>query len=248
MKMNKKTHFGYKEVDKKDKEVHVGNVFSSVADSYDIMNDAMSMGMHRLWKMILVELAGVSNKDTILDIASGTGDIAKLISQEYPETEIYMTDINMDMLIEGRDRAINESFYSNLHFCQLSGEILPFEDETFDIITIGFGLRNFTDKDSGLKEMKRCLKKNGRLLVLEFSKPINPLFSKIYDWYSFNILPRLGSILANDSESYQYLAESIRMHPDQESLKDMILDAGFSKCKFYNLVNGIVCIHVAYEK
>jgi demethylmenaquinone methyltransferase/2-methoxy-6-polyprenyl-1,4-benzoquinol methylase len=248
MKMNKKTHFGYKEVNKKDKEVHVGNVFSSVAGSYDIMNDAMSMGMHRLWKMILVELAGVSKKDTILDIASGTGDIAKLISQEYPETEIYMTDINMDMLIEGRDRAVNESFYSNCHFCQLSGEILPFEDETFDIITIGFGLRNFTDKDSGLKEMKRCLKKNGRLLVLEFSKPINPLFSKIYDWYSFNILPRLGSILANDSESYQYLAESIRMHPDQESLKDMILDAGFSKCKFYNLVNGIVCIHVAYEK
>ena len=248
MKMNKKTHFGYKEVDKKDKEVHVGNVFSSVAGSYDIMNDAMSMGMHRLWKMILVELAGVSKKDTILDIASGTGDITKLISQEYPETEIYMTDINMDMLIEGRDRAVNESFYSNCHFCQLSGEILPFEDETFDIITIGFGLRNFTDKDSGLKEMKRCLKKNGRLLVLEFSKPINPLFSKIYDWYSFNILPRLGSILANDSESYQYLAESIRMHPDQESLKDMILDAGFSKCKFYNLVNGIVCIHVAYEK
>ena len=248
MKMNKKTHFGYKEVDKKDKEVHVGNVFSSVAGSYDIMNDAMSMGMHRLWKMILVELAGVSKKDTILDIASGTGDIAKLIYQEYPETEIYMTDINMDMLVEGRDRAINESFYSNCHFCQLSGEILPFEDETFDIITIGFGLRNFTDKDSGLKEMKRCLKKNGRLLVLEFSKPINPLFSKIYDWYSFNILPRLGSILANDSESYQYLAESIRMHPDQESLKDMILDAGFSKCKFYNLVNGIVCIHVAYEK
>ena len=248
MKMNKKTHFGYKEVDKKDKEVHVGNVFSSVAGSYDIMNDAMSMGMHRLWKMILVELAGVSKKDTILDIASGTGDIAKLISQEYPKTEIYMTDINMDMLVEGRDRAINESFFSNCHFCQLSGEILPFEDETFDIITIGFGLRNFTDKDSGLKEMKRCLKKNGRLLVLEFSKPINPLFSKIYDWYSFNILPRLGSILANDSESYQYLAESIRMHPDQESLKDMILDAGFSKCKFYNLVNGIVCIHVAYEK
>lgn len=248
MKMNKKTHFGYKEVDKKDKEVHVGNVFSSVAGSYDIMNDAMSMGMHRLWKMILVELAGVSKKDTILDIASGTGDIAKLISQEYPKTEIYMTDINMDMLVEGRDRAINESFFSNCHFCQLSGEILPFEDETFDIITIGFGLRNFTDKDSGLKEMKRCLKKNGRLLVLEFSKPINPLFSKIYDWYSFNILPRLGSILANDSESYQYLAESIRMHPDQESLKDMILDAGFCKCKFYNLVNGIVCIHVAYEK
>jgi len=245
---NKKTHFGFKEVDEKDKSSHVGDVFSSVAGNYDIMNDAMSMGMHRLWKKILVELAGVSQKDIVLDIASGTGDIAKLISQDYPDTEIYMTDINMDMLVEGRNRAVDESFSSNCHFCQLSGEILPFEDDTFDIITIGFGLRNFTNKDIGLNEMKRCLKKGGRLLVLEFSKPMNPLFSKVYDWYSFNILPKLGSLLANDSDSYQYLAESIRMHPDQESLKEMILEAGFNKCKFYNLVNGIVCIHVAYEK
>ena len=247
-KMNKKTHFGFTEVDEKDKSTYVGGVFSSVAENYDIMNDAMSLGMHRLWKKILVELAAISEKDVILDIASGTGDIAKLISREYPQTEIYMTDINMNMLAEGRDRSINESFYENCHFCQLSGEVMPFDDETFDVITIGFGLRNFTNKEAGLKEMRRCLKKDGRLLVLEFSKPTNPIFSKIYDWYSFNILPKLGSLLANDSQSYQYLAESIRMHPDQELLKTMVLKSGFNKCKFYNLLNGIVSIHVAYEK
>jgi demethylmenaquinone methyltransferase/2-methoxy-6-polyprenyl-1,4-benzoquinol methylase len=247
-KMNKKTHFGFKEVDEKDKNTHVGGVFSSVAENYDIMNDAMSLGMHRIWKKILVELAAISEKDVILDIASGTGDIAKLISKEYPHTEIYMTDINIDMLAEGRDRSINESFYKNCHFCQLSGETMPFDDEAFDVITIGFGLRNFTNKEAGLKEMRRCLKKDGRLLILEFSKPTNPIFSKIYDWYSFNILPKLGSVLANDSESYQYLAESIRMHPDQELLKTMVLESGFKKCKFYNLLNGVVSIHVAYEK
>jgi len=246
--MNKKTHFGFKEVDEKDKNTHVGGVFSSVAENYDIMNDAMSLGMHRIWKKILVELAAISEKDVILDIASGTGDIAKLISKEYPHTEIYMTDINIDMLAEGRDRSINESFYKNCHFCQLSGETMPFDDEAFDVITIGFGLRNFTNKEAGLKEMRRCLKKDGRLLILEFSKPTNPIFSKIYDWYSFNILPKLGSVLANDSESYQYLAESIRMHPDQELLKTMVLESGFKKCKFYNLLNGVVSIHVAYEK
>ncbi len=247
-KVNKKTHFGYKEVDEKDKSTHVGDLFSSVAENYDIMNDAMSLGMHRLWKKILIELAAISENDVILDIASGTGDIAKLISKEYPNTEIYMTDINMDMLSQGRDRSINESFYKNCHFCQLSGEIMPFGDETFDVITIGFGLRNFTNKEKGLEEMRRCLKKSGRLLVLEFSKPINPIFSQIYDWYSFNILPKLGSILVNDSESYQYLAESIRMHPDQELLKSMILESGFKKCKFYNLLNGVVSIHIAYDE
>jgi demethylmenaquinone methyltransferase/2-methoxy-6-polyprenyl-1,4-benzoquinol methylase len=151
------------------------------------------------------------------------------------------------MLSEGRDRAINESFDSNCSFCQLNGESLPFKNSAFNLITIGFGLRNFTDKGKGLSEMKRCLRKNGKLLILEFSKPINPIFSKIYDWYSFNILPRLGSILANDSQSYQYLAESIRMHPDQESLKEMILDSGFKDCKFFNLLNGIVTIHIAYN-
>ena len=244
---NKKTHFGYKEVDEVDKSKYVGDVFTSVAKNYDIMNDAMSMGMHRLWKKILVELAAINHRDVILDIASGTGDISKLISKEYPDTSICMSDINFDMLSEGRDRAINESFDSNCSFCQLNGESLPFKNSAFNLITIGFGLRNFTDKEKGLLEMKRCLRKNGKLLILEFSKPINPIFSKIYDWYSFNILPRLGSILANDSQSYQYLAESIRMHPDQESLKEMILDSGFKDCKFFNLLNGIVTIHIAYN-
>ena len=245
--MNKKTHFGYQEVDQSDKQKYVGDVFTSVAKNYDVMNDAMSFGMHRLWKKILVELAGIGEDDVILDIASGTGDISKLISTEYPRTNIFMSDINYEMLNEGRNRSIDESFDKNCYFCQLSGEELPFKENTFDIITVGFGLRNFTDKDRGLKEMKRCLKKNGKLLVLEFSKPINPLFSKLYDWYSFNILPKLGSLLANDSESYQYLAESIRMHPDQEALKGMMVQQGFSECKFYNLLNGIVAIHIGYN-
>lgn len=242
--MNKKTHFGYQEVKESEKSKYVGEVFTSVSKNYDIMNDAMSFGMHRLWKKILVELASVGNEDVILDIASGTGDISKLISKEYPNTSIFMSDINYEMLSEGRDRAINESFDNNCTFCQLSGEILPFKDNVFDLITVGFGLRNFTNKEKGLEEMKRCLKKDGKLLILEFSKPINPTFSKIYDWYSFNVLPKLGSILANDSDSYQYLAESIRMHPDQEYLKKMIIESGFKEAKFYNLLNGIVAIHI----
>ena len=245
--MNKKTHFGYQEVDELDKKKFVGDVFTSVAKNYDVMNDAMSFGMHRLWKKILIELASIGEDDFILDIASGTGDISKLISKEYPNTNIFMSDINYEMLDEGRNRAIDESFSRNCHFCQLSGEELPFKDNTFDVITVGFGLRNFTNKEKGLKEMKRCLKKNGKLLVLEFSKPINPVFSKIYDWYSFNILPKLGSLLANDSDSYQYLAESIRMHPDQDKLKKMMLTSGLSNCKFFNLLNGIVAIHIGYN-
>ena len=245
--MNKKTHFGYQEVDELDKKKFVGDVFTSVAKNYDVMNDAMSFGMHRLWKKILIELASIGEDDFILDIASGTGDISKLISKEYPNTNIFMSDINYEMLDEGRNRAIDESFSRNCHFCQLSGEELPFKDNTFDVITVGFGLRNFTDKEKGLKEMKRCLKKNGKLLVLEFSKPINPVFSKIYDWYSFNVLPKLGSLLANDSDSYQYLAESIRMHPDQDKLKDMMLAVGLNNCKFFNLLNGIVAIHIGYN-
>ena len=245
--MNKKTHFGYQEVDELDKKKFVGDVFTSVAKNYDVMNDAMSFGMHRLWKKILVELASIGEDDFILDIASGTGDISKLISKEYPNTNIFMSDINYEMLDEGRNRAINESFNRNCHFCQLSGEELPFKDNTFDVITVGFGLRNFTNKEKGLKEMKRCLKKNGKLLVLEFSKPINPVFSKIYDWYSFNVLPKLGSLLANDSDSYQYLAESIRMHPDQDKLKNMMQTVGLNNCKFFNLLNGIVAIHIGYN-
>ena len=207
--MNKKTHFGFKEVNVKEKAKHVGGVFTSVANSYDVMNDAMSIGLHRLWKRVLVEIAGIKDNDVVLDIAAGTGDIAKLISKQFPSSEIYVSDINNEMLSLGRERSIDEGFSNNTHFCQLSGEAIPFNDAAFDVITIGFGLRNFTDKSAGLKEMRRCLKKNGRLLILEFSKPNNLLFSKVYDWYSFNILPKLGALLANYSYSYQYLSESI---------------------------------------
>ena len=245
--MNKKTHFGFKEVNVKEKAKHVGGVFTSVANSYDVMNDAMSIGLHRLWKRVLVEIAGIKDNDVVLDIAAGTGDIAKLISKQFPSSEIYVSDINNEMLSLGRERSIDEGFSNNTHFCQLSGEAIPFNDAAFDVITIGFGLRNFTDKSAGLKEMRRCLKKNGRLLILEFSKPNNLLFSKVYDWYSFNILPKLGALLANDSDSYQYLAESIRMHPDQENLKKLIIENGFQDCKFYNLLNGIVAIHLGYK-
>ena len=245
--MNKKTHFGYKEINVDEKAKKVGGVFTSVANSYDVMNDAMSIGLHRLWKRILVEIAGIKNNDVVLNIAAGTGDIAKLISKQFPSSEIYVSDINNEMLSIGRERSIDEGFSNNTHFCQLSGEAIPFNDATFDVITIGFGLRNFTDKSAGLKEMRRCLKKNGRLLILEFSKPNNLLFSKVYDWYSFNILPKLGALLASDSDSYQYLAESIRMHPDQENLKKLIIENGFEDCKFYNLLNGIVAIHVGYK-
>tara|TARA_Y100000741_G_scaffold140456_1_gene106039 strand:+ start:84 stop:818 length:735 start_codon:yes stop_codon:yes gene_type:complete len=243
--MNKKTHFGFKEVDVNEKAEHVGDVFHSVAEEYDLMNDAMSFGMHRLWKKMLIELSELSEGSIALDIASGTADIPRLINKKFKSVSMHVTDINASMLALGKDRAINENFFHNCSFALASGENLPYQDQTFDLVTIGFGLRNFTNKQKGLREMRRVLKPDGVLLILEFSKPTNSFFSKIYDWYSFNVIPKLGSLLANDSESYQYLAESIRMHPDQETLKDMVLDAGFDECKFYNLVNGVVAIHKA---
>ncbi|MDA9964796.1 bifunctional demethylmenaquinone methyltransferase/2-methoxy-6-polyprenyl-1,4-benzoquinol methylase UbiE [Gammaproteobacteria bacterium] len=243
--MNEKTHFGFKEVDADKKAEHVGEVFHSVAEEYDLMNDAMSFGMHRLWKKILIELSELSEGSVVLDIASGTADIPKLINKEFKSVSMHVTDINESMLALGKDRAINENFFHNCSFTLASGENLPYQDQTFDLVTVGFGLRNFTDKSKGLREMRRVLKPNGVLLILEFSKPKNSFFSKVYDWYSFNIIPKLGSLLANDSESYHYLAESIRMHPDQETLRDMVLDSGFAECKFYNLVNGVVAIHQA---
>ena len=245
--MNKKTHFGFEQVDEKDKEKKVGGVFSSVADNYDLMNDAMSFGLHRLWKEILIELSEVKSDSKVLDIASGTGDIPKILLNKHNAIEVHMTDINASMLSNGYKRAVNENFHSNTYFSVASVESLPYKDNSFDLITVGFGLRNFTNKENGLNEMRRCLKSNGVLLVLEFSKPQNSLFSKVYDWYSFNIIPRMGKFLANDSESYKYLAESIRMHPDQVTLKQMILDGGFEECKFFNLLNGIVAIHKAYK-
>ena len=243
--MNKKTHFGFKEVKASKKAEHVGKVFHSVAEEYDLMNDVMSLGMHRAWKQMLIELSELAEGSMALDIASGTADIPKLITEKFKSVSVHVTDINESMLSLGRERSINENFFQNCSFTLASGESLPYKDDTFDLVSVGFGLRNFTNKEQGLKEMKRVLKPGGVLLILEFSKPTNSIFSKIYDWYSFNIIPKLGSLLANDAESYQYLAESIRMHPDQETLKNMVLDSGFKKCKFYNLVNGVVAIHQA---
>ena len=194
---------------------------------------------------MLIELSELSEGSMALDIASGTADIPRLINKKFKSVSMHVTDINASMLALGKERAINENFFHNCNFALASGESLPYQDQTFDLVTVGFGLRNFTDKEKGLKEMKRVLKPDGVLLILEFSKPTNSFFSKVYDWYSFNIIPKLGSFLANDSKSYQYLAESIRMHPDQETLKNMVLDAGFDDCKFYNLVNGVVAIHQA---
>ena len=243
--MNKKTHFGFKEVEASKKADHVGEVFHSVAEEYDLMNDVMSLGMHRAWKQMLIELSELAEGSMALDIASGTADIPKLITEKFKSVSVHVTDINESMLSLGRERSINENFFQNCSFTLASGESLPYKDDTFDLVSVGFGLRNFSNKEQGLKEMKRVLKPGGVLLILEFSKPTNSIFSKIYDWYSFNIIPKLGSLLANDAESYQYLAESIRMHPDQETLKNMVLDSGFKKCKFYNLVNGVVAIHQA---
>jgi|TARA_B110000967_G_scaffold209750_1_gene267460 demethylmenaquinone methyltransferase/2-methoxy-6-polyprenyl-1,4-benzoquinol methylase len=243
--VSNKTHFGFEEVDINQKAKKVGDVFHSVAGEYDLMNDVMSFGMHRLWKRMLLELSGLSENTVALDIASGTGDIPKLISQKFPSSHIHVTDINESMLALGKERSINENFYQNCSFTLASGEELPYQDQMFDLVTIGFGLRNFTDKQAGLREMKRVLKPGGILLILEFSKPTNSLFSKIYDWYSFNVIPRLGSLFVDDADSYKYLAESIRMHPSQEELKLMVIEAGFEKCKFYNLVNGVVAIHQA---
>ena len=243
--MNKKTHFGFKEVEASKKADHVGEVFHSVAEEYDLMNDVMSLGMHRAWKQMLIELSELAEGSMALDIASGTADIPKLITEKFKSVSVHVTDINESMLSLGRERSINENFFQNCSFTLASGESLPYKDDTFDLVSVGFGLRNFTNKEQGLKEMKRVLKPGGVLLILEFSKPTNSIFSKIYDWYSFNIIPKLGSLLVNDAESYQYLAESIRMHPDQETLKNMVLDSGFKKCKFYNIVNGVVAIHQA---
>ena len=243
--MNKKTHFGFKEVEASKKAEHVGEVFHSVAEEYDLMNDVMSLGMHRAWKQMLIELSELAEGSMALDIASGTADIPKLITEKFKSVSVHVTDINESMLSLGRERSINENFFQNCSFTLASGESLPYKDDTFDLVSVGFGLRNFTNKEQGLKEMKRVLKPGGVLLILEFSKPTNSIFSKIYDWYSFNIIPKLGSLLVNDAESYQYLAESIRMHPDQETLKNIVLDSGFKKCKFYNLVNGVVAIHQA---
>ena len=238
------THFGYKEVDTDAKAGMVADVFHSVAARYDLMNDLMSGGVHRIWKRFTIELSGVRKGESVLDIAGGTGDLAAKFSRIVgPEGHVVLADINDSMLKVGRDKLLDTGHHGNIEFVQADAQFLPFPDESFDCITIAFGLRNVTAKETALASMHRVLKPGGRLLVLEFSKPGNDLLSKAYDTYSFRVLPLMGRLVANDSDSYQYLAESIRMHPDQETLKGMMEDAGFSRVEFHNMTGGIVALH-----
>jgi demethylmenaquinone methyltransferase/2-methoxy-6-polyprenyl-1,4-benzoquinol methylase len=208
------------------------------------MNDLMSGGIHRVWKRFTIELSGVRAGDAVLDIAGGTGDLAARFSDIVGANgRVVLADINDSMLKVGRDKLLDTGHMGNLEFVQADAQYLPFPDDTFDCITIAFGLRNVTDKDLALRSMLRVLKPGGRLLVLEFSKPDNPLLSKAYDTYSFKVLPFMGRLVANDADSYQYLAESIRMHPDQETLKDMMEEAGFSRCEYHNMTGGVVALH-----
>ena len=240
----KTTHFGYETVDSKEKAGRVAGVFHSVADNYDLMNDLMSAGIHRLWKHMTIEMSGVRKGHKVLDIAGGTGDLAAKFSKIVgSEGSVVLADINESMLKVGRDRLIDRGITENVTFSQADAQYLPFPDNTFNVITIAFGLRNVTDKDMALRSMLRVLKPGGKLLILEFSKPTSSLLSKIYDTYSFNVLPRLGKVFANDSDSYKYLAESIRMHPDQSTLLQMLDSAGFGNTDFHNMTGGVVALH-----
>ena len=238
------THFGFTTVKTNEKEKLVRGVFDSVADRYDLMNDLMSAGIHRLWKRFTIELSAVRPGQTVLDIAGGTGDLSARFSKLVgAEGKVILADINASMLQVGRDKLLDAGAFGNLHMVQCDAQYLPFPDNSVDCITIAFGLRNVTDKALALRSMERILKPGGRLLILEFSKPTSPLLEKIYDTYSFRILPMMGRLVANDEESYRYLAESIRKHPDQETLMAMMEDAGLVDCQYHNMTGGIVAVH-----
>jgi demethylmenaquinone methyltransferase/2-methoxy-6-polyprenyl-1,4-benzoquinol methylase len=242
------THFGYKDVPTDDKVKMVRGVFDSVAIKYDLMNDLMSFGIHRIWKRITIQLSGVREGSQVLDLAGGTGDLTRLFSRKVGKSgNIILSDINNAMLSVGRDRLTDEGIVENVRYVQANAEALPFADNSFDCITIAFGLRNVTDKAAALKSMYRVLKPGGRLLVLEFSQPQGALVKKTYDFYSFSLLPKLGKLFAGDADSYQYLAESIRMHPDQETLKTMVEEAGFDRCEYFNLTQGVVALHRGFK-
>lgn len=245
--MAKTTHFGYKEVGVDDKQGLVREVFDSVATNYDLMNDVLSMGAHRLWKRYTIASSNVKGGDRILDIAGGTGDLALKFREKVGDSgQVILTDINGAMLEEGRKSLIDRGVF-DVEFVQANAERLPFEDNSFDCVSIAFGLRNVTDKEAAIRQMFRVLKKGGCLLILEFSKVENEMLEKFYDFYSFNVMPKLGGLLADDEQSYQYLAESIRKHPDQEALKTMVIDAGFDLCEYQNLSGGIVALHKAIK-
>jgi demethylmenaquinone methyltransferase / 2-methoxy-6-polyprenyl-1,4-benzoquinol methylase len=241
------TDFGYEQVPRAEKARRVGEVFSSVAGNYDLMNDLMSLGVHRLWKRFVIDLAGVRLGERVLDVAGGTGDLTAAFARQVgPAGLAVLTDINGAMLAQGRDRLLDRGV-TGVPAAQADAQDLPFADNSFDCVTIGFGLRNVTDKDAALRSMLRVLKPGGRLLVLEFSKPLNATLGKLYDEYSFRVLPALGRLVANDEGAYRYLAESIRMHPDQQTLKGMMETAGFTRCQVYNLTGGIVAVHRGFK-
>ena len=243
--MNGKTHFGYEQVDATEKARKVADVFDSVAPSYDLMNDLMSAGMHRAWKAFTIAIAGIRTGERVLDVASGSGDLASAFARRAgPGGEVWLTDINRAMLARGRDRLLDEG--RALPLAQCDAERLPFPADHFDCVSVAFGLRNMTHKDAALAEMRRVLKPGGRLLVLEFSHVWQPL-ARAYDWYSFKVLPWLGSKFAGDADSYRYLAESIRMHPDQEQLKTLMEQAGLERVEYFNLSAGVVALHRAYK-
>ncbi len=245
---NYTTHFGYRDVPVGEKQKLVGRVFTSVASKYDLMNDLMSLGVHRIWKRWFVGTSGVRDGDRVLDLAGGTGDIAALLLPRVGTAgSVVLGDINAAMLRAGRDRLLDRGFVRNLDYAQLNAEALPFPDASFDAVTIAFGLRNVTDKQRALGEMFRVLKPGGRALVLEFSAVQSEWLKPLYEFHSFQVLPRLGAFIASDSESYQYLAESIRKHPDQATLKAMMEAAGFGQVDVRNLSAGIVAIHRGYK-
>ena len=242
------TDFGFEQVRKEDKASRVRAVFDSVAQRYDLMNDLMSGGAHRLWKQFALSLTGLQPGARVLDVAGGTGDMSVGLARQVGKSGLVMlTDINAAMLSAGRDRLIDAGSVGNVLCVQADAEVLPFADASFDCVTIGFGLRNVTDKPRALRSMRRVLKSGGQLLVLEFSKPASPTLQSVYDAYSFRLLPVLGRVVAGDADSYRYLAESIRHHPDQEALLAMLRDAGLEDCRYHNLMGGIVAVHRGYR-
>ena len=243
-----KIDFGFRTVNKSEKEGMVANVFHSVAAKYDLMNDLMSFGIHRIWKRFTIDASGVRRGQRVLDLAGGTGDFTAKFSRIVGETgQVVLADINDSMLKMGREKLRNNGIIGNVSYVQANAEELPFPDDYFNCIIISFGLRNVTDKDKALRSMFRVLKPGGRLLVLEFSKPVIEPLSKVYDAYSFHILPRIGQAIVNDAESYRYLAESIRMHPDQGTLKGMMENAGFEQVSYTNMTGGIVALHKGFK-
>jgi len=241
------THFGFQSVHKDEKADLVRNVFDSVATRYDLMNDLMSAGMHRLWKRFTVDQAALRPGNVVLDLAGGTGDLARAFAGKVgKDGHVVLADINAAMLRQGRTRLVNAGVAGNLSIAQVDAENLPFADRTFDCISIAFGLRNVTEKITALRSMRRTLKLGGKLMILEFSEPSKAI-KPAYDLYSFKVLPVIGKIVAKDADSYQYLAESIRVHPDQETLKAMMEEAGFERCRYHNLAAGIVALHVGYR-